>query len=171
MNFYKWVFVQHSNIVSRFQNIAIFYCANTTVLHMPDRKFSEGVVRLTCVAKWVAAWKKLKTTDLNEDQKCICGLWKRFATPNVSGKSCGVGLHGLRFQLTLFQGGQYYYQSDRKVFEVSEIDEIADKLWFHRLLEIFTVFKQEMLTFFVINLQKHHEAIYLLRMIWTKKWK
>jgi len=28
-----------------------------------------------------------------------------------------------------------------------------------------------MLTFFVINLQKHHEAIYLLRMIWTKKWK
>jgi len=31
---------------------------------MPDCKFSEGVVRLNWVAKWVAAWKRLKTIGL-----------------------------------------------------------------------------------------------------------
>jgi len=35
--------------------IVIFYCANTAVLHMPDRKFWKGVIRLNWVAKWVAA--------------------------------------------------------------------------------------------------------------------
>jgi len=33
----------------------IFYCANTTALHMPDWKVSEGFVWLNCVAKWVDA--------------------------------------------------------------------------------------------------------------------
>jgi len=31
---------------------------------MPAWEFSEGVVRLNWVAKWVAAWKRLKTTGL-----------------------------------------------------------------------------------------------------------
>jgi len=33
----------------------VFYCANTTAFHMPDREFSEGDVRLNWAAKWVAA--------------------------------------------------------------------------------------------------------------------
>ena len=59
-----WVFVQHSDILSSFLVIVIFYCANETALHMPDRKFSKGFVRLNWVAKWVAAWKRLKTIVL-----------------------------------------------------------------------------------------------------------
>jgi len=40
--FKKWVFVQHSDIVSYLLAIVLFYCANTTALHMSDWKFSEG---------------------------------------------------------------------------------------------------------------------------------
>jgi len=32
----------------------IVHYENTTAFHMPDWKFSEGVVRLIWVAKWVA---------------------------------------------------------------------------------------------------------------------
>jgi len=39
--------------------VVIFYCANTTALHIRDWKFSEGVIRLNWVAKWVAVWKRL----------------------------------------------------------------------------------------------------------------
>ena len=62
--FNKWVLVQHSDILRYFIVIVIFYCANTTAFHMSDWKFSEGVVRLNWVAKWVAAWKRLKSTGL-----------------------------------------------------------------------------------------------------------
>ena len=63
--FNKWVFVLHSDVARYFIVIVIFYCANTTAFHMSDWKFSEGVVRLNWVAKWVAAWKSLlKTTGL-----------------------------------------------------------------------------------------------------------
>jgi len=34
--------VPHSDIVSYFLVIVIFYCANTIALYMPDWKFSEG---------------------------------------------------------------------------------------------------------------------------------
>jgi len=50
----KQVFVQHSDVVSYLLVIVIFYCGNTTEFHLPDGKFSEGVVRLYWVAKWVA---------------------------------------------------------------------------------------------------------------------
>jgi len=41
--------------VRYFLVIVIFYCVNTTAFHMPDWKFSERVVRLNWVAKWVSA--------------------------------------------------------------------------------------------------------------------
>jgi len=34
--------VQHSNILSHFLLVMIFYCANTTAFHIPHWKFSEG---------------------------------------------------------------------------------------------------------------------------------
>ena len=62
--FNKQVLVQHSDIVRYFIVIVIFYCANTTAFYMFDWNFRKGVVRLNWVAKWVAAWKRLKTTGL-----------------------------------------------------------------------------------------------------------
>jgi len=56
--FNKLVIVPHSDIVSYFLVIAVFYCANTTALHMPyclTGNFWKGVFRLNSVAKWVAA--------------------------------------------------------------------------------------------------------------------
>jgi len=47
--------VQHSDIVRYFLVIVIFYFANTTAIHMSDWKFSEVVVRLNWVTKWVTA--------------------------------------------------------------------------------------------------------------------
>ena len=46
---------QHCDIVNYFLVIVIFYCADTTALHMPDWKFSKGGRYLNWVAKWVAA--------------------------------------------------------------------------------------------------------------------
>ena len=64
MKFNKWVLAQHSDFVCYFLIILILSCANTAALHTPDWKFSGGVVKLNRVAKWVAAWKSLKTTAL-----------------------------------------------------------------------------------------------------------
>jgi len=50
--------------------IVIFYflvIANTTAFYVPDWRFSEGVIRLNWVAKWAAAWNRLKTTDLHHN--------------------------------------------------------------------------------------------------------
>jgi len=57
----KWVLLQHSDIVRYFIVIEIFHCASTTALQTTGN-FRKGVVRLNWVAKWVATWKKLKTT-------------------------------------------------------------------------------------------------------------
>ena len=50
MNFKNESLFQHNDIVCHFLVIVIFYCANTTTLHMPDWKFSEGDrwVKLGC---------------------------------------------------------------------------------------------------------------------------
>jgi len=56
--------IQYSDIVSYFLVIVIFYFANTTAFHIPGWKFSEGVVRWKWVTKWVAPWKRSKTTGL-----------------------------------------------------------------------------------------------------------
>jgi len=45
----------YSDIVRYFLVIVIFYCANTTALHMPEWKCLEGVVSLNWIVKWVAA--------------------------------------------------------------------------------------------------------------------
>ena len=49
-----------------FFSIVIFYCANTTAFHVTDWKFSEGNYTLNWVAKWVAAWKRLKVSALEK---------------------------------------------------------------------------------------------------------
>jgi len=41
---------------------------------MPDWKFLEGVVRLNWVEKWLAAWERLKTTDLELQTSKLCTL-------------------------------------------------------------------------------------------------
>jgi len=53
--FNKCVFVKHSDTVSYFLVILIFYCANTTAFHNSYWKMLEGVNRLNLIAKWVAA--------------------------------------------------------------------------------------------------------------------
>jgi len=84
--------VQYSDIVRYFIIIVILYCTNTTAFHMSHWKFSEGVVRLNCVAKWAAAWKTLKTTGLEVlriltrkmlvSQLNIQGVWRCHASIN-----------------------------------------------------------------------------------------
>jgi len=42
----------------------IFYCANTTALHMPDWKFSEGGRWVKMVCRMGRCMNRLKTTGL-----------------------------------------------------------------------------------------------------------
>ena len=75
--FNKWVFVQHSDIVRYFLAIVIFHCARTIASHLSDWKFSKGIVRLKWVAKLVAAWKRLKITNVHMcDPLSLHRVWK-----------------------------------------------------------------------------------------------
>ena len=80
--FHKWVFVRHSDIVllqpfrwccvdcERHVNSTFFqslwFSIVQTQVHFicPTGNFRKGVVRLNCFAKWVAAWKRVKTAGL-----------------------------------------------------------------------------------------------------------
>ena len=99
MNLINWVFVQPSDIESYFLVVVILYCANIPALLVPDCKFSEGVVWLNWVAKWVAAWKRSKNTGLGLILKVIGWLMVRFCQQKVFVKSiclvwqvCGTAL-------------------------------------------------------------------------------
>jgi len=95
IEFNKRVFVQRIDILRYFLVIVmIFYCANTNAFHMPDWKFSEGVVRLNRIAKWIAASKRLKTT----------GLKSRPGSPNYGPRAkSGPPRHFIRLTKTFCQ--------------------------------------------------------------------
>ena len=87
----KWVYVQHSDIVSHFLVMAIFYCANTLQLHYIclTGNFRKGVFRVNWITKWVAAWKRLKSTDLEPKIRTADeNLFVSVCTTNVRSYVC-----------------------------------------------------------------------------------
>ena len=107
---------------------------------MPDWKFSEGVVRLNWGAKWVAAWNRLKTTELN-NHFTIHMIMERMESRGALKKHRQTQKQGSRWERTndriVPDDNNYYVQSCKsgRAFQVGpgSISGLYTKLFYNIL--------------------------------------